>query len=247
MKLRKWLAIAAVAAAAGVGVSMAADNEIDKIKYTQTAGSEMGGAEYAKTAGNGIVGMEYVQENDASNWQLILVNRWNPIPEGYEVELTQLDHGQAVDNRIYPYLQEMFDAARSEGIYPTISSSYRSYETQQAEMEEKIGEYLAQGYSREEAADMAEEWVALPGTSEHELGMAVDITTADWTVQDAQTVWQWFLDNSYRFGFINRYPEEKADITGIAHEAWHYRYVGYEAAKEIYEKGICLEEYLAGQ
>lgn len=179
------------------------------------------------------------------SWQLILVNRQNPIPDAWDVTLTELDNGQAVDSRIYPYLQEMFDAARAAGVYPTISSSYRAHEAQQAEMDEKISEYLSQGYSEETAVSMAQDWVALPGTSEHELGLAVDITTADWEQQDAQIVWQWLNDNSYRFGFIQRYPENKTHITGIAHEAWHYRYVGYDAAKEIYESGLCLEEYLA--
>lgn len=180
----------------------------------------------------------------ADGWQLILVNRQHPIPDDYSPDLTELDNGHAVDSRVYPYLQEMFDAARADGILPAISSSYRTHEEQQAEMEEKINEYRSQGYSDDEAGYMAQEWVALPGTSEHELGLAVDITTADWEQQDAQVVWQWLNDNSYRFGFIQRYPEAKTDITGIAHEAWHYRYVGYEAAKEIYESGLCLEEYL---
>ncbi|MDO5541067.1 MAG: M15 family metallopeptidase [Eubacteriales bacterium] len=194
-------------------------------------------------AGNrGSAASEAAEDN---SWPLILVNRQNPIPADYEVTLTELDNGHAVDSRIYPYLQEMFDAARADGIYPAISSSYRTHEAQQAEMDEKINEYRSQGYSDEESRRMALEWVALPGTSEHELGLAVDITTADWEQQGAQIVWQWLNDNSYRFGFIQRYPENKTDITGIAHEAWHYRYVGCEAAEKIYESGLCLEEYLA--
>lgn len=183
------------------------------------------------------------QEEPADAWELILVNRWNPIPEGYEVELTQLQGNQAVDSRIYPSLQQMFDDARAEGIYPMISSSYRTYEEQLGLMEEKIAEYQNAGYAPEEVKRLAEEWVALPGTSEHQIGLAVDITTADPDVQDVFTVWQWLTQNSHRYGFILRYPEDKTEITGVMHEQWHFRYVGEEAAKEIYEQNLCLEEY----
>lgn len=180
----------------------------------------------------------------AESWQLILVNRWNQIPEDYEVNLTYLDNNQAVDSRIYPYLQEMLDDARADGILPEISSSYRTAEEQQAIMDEKIDEYCAEGYSDWEAKELAEKWVAIPNTSEHQIGLAVDITTVDSAIQDASVVWQWLSQNSYKYGFIVRYPENKTDITGVINEQWHYRYVGKEAAKEIYESGMCLEEYL---
>ena len=160
------------------------------------------------------------------------------------MKLTQLQNDQAVDERIYPALQEMFDDARAEGILPTISSSYRTAEKQQELMDEKIAEYQASGYDYETAKQLAEEWVAIPGTSEHQMGLSVDITTADWNQQDASVVWDWMMRNSYKYGFIQRYPENKTDITGIINEPWHYRYVGREAAQEIYEQGICLEEYL---
>lgn len=188
-------------------------------------------------------GQLILQEDSADAWEQILVNRWNPIPEGYKVELTQLQGDQAVDSRVYPPLQQMFDDARAEGIYPMISSSYRTYEEQVRLMEEKIAEYQNVGYRSKEARTLAEEWVALPGTSEHQIGLAVDITTADPDRQDASTVWQWFAQNSYRYGFILRYPEDKTEITGVMHEQWHFRYVGKEAAKEIYEQNLCLEEY----
>lgn len=180
-------------------------------------------------------------------WQLILVNRSNLIPEDYTVELTELVNGHAVDSRIYPSLQQMFDDARADGIMPTISSSYRTQKEQQAEMDEKIDEYEMQGYSADEARKKAEEWLALPGTSEHQLGLAVDITTADSSAQDASIVWQWLRENCAKYGFILRYPEDKTDITGVIYEPWHFRYVGEEAAKEIMEQGVCLEEYLGRQ
>ena len=185
-----------------------------------------------------------IENPSEDGWELILVNRKHPIPANYEVKLMQLQNDQAVDERIYPALQEMFDDARAEGILPTISSSYRTAEKQQELMDEKIAEYQASGYDYETAKQLAEEWVAIPGTSEHQMGLSVDITTADSNQQDASIVWDWLKQNSYKYGFIQRYPENKTDITGIINEPWHYRYVGKEAAQEIYEQGICLEEYL---
>lgn len=183
--------------------------------------------------------------NPGGDWRLILVNRWNPIPEDYTVTLTKLKNGHAVDSRIYPDLQKMFDDARAEGIYPFITSSYRTDADQQKLMDEKIVEYQRDGYSADEAKSLAEAWVAPVGTSEHEMGMAVDISTENREVQDANIIWSWLSQNSYRYGFILRYPESKSDITGVIYEPWHYRYVGKEAAKEIYEQGVCLEEYLS--
>ena len=91
--------------------------------------------------------------------------------------------------------------------------------------------------------------VAPPGTSEHETGLALDITAQSYPVleqdQEDTPEQQWLMENAWRFGFILRYPQGKTEITGICYEPWHYRYVGREAAKEIQEKGLCLEEYLA--
>lgn len=184
------------------------------------------------------------QRDANADWKLILVNRWHEIPKGYQPELTQLQDGHAVDSRIYPELQEMFDDARAQGILPQITSSFRTTKDQQQLLDEQIEDYLRQGYSRDEAMELAEKWVALPGTSEHQIGMAVDISTADSSQQDASIVWQWLNENSYKYGFILRYPEDKTEITGVMYEQWHYRYVGKEAAEEIYRQHVCLEEYL---
>lgn len=192
-----------------------------------------------------VAGIPVSSENTSEDdWKLILVNRWNPIPEEYELTLTGLVNDQSVDSRIYPELQQMFDDARAAGMMPQISSSYRTAKMQQELMDEKIAEYQAEGNSYEDAKALAEKWVAIPGTSEHQIGIAVDITTADWQQQDASVIWQWLEQNSYRYGFILRYTAEKTDITGVIAEPWHFRYVGKEAAKEIYEQGVCLEEYL---
>ena len=176
-------------------------------------------------------------------WNLIVVNRWNEIPEDYSVTLTELSNGQKVDSRIYPYLQEMFDAMRADGIYPIVREGYRTAEEQQEILDERIQRYRNEGYSRSRAERLAKEWVALPGTSEHQLGIAVDIN-ADKTRSANEDVYQWLADHAYQYGFILRYPQGKGDITGAEYEPWHYRYVGTEAALEIYQSQICLEEYM---
>lgn len=178
----------------------------------------------------------------SDEWNLIVVNRWNELPEDYSVELTELSNGQKVDSRIYPYLQEMFDAARAEGIYPVVREGYRTGEEQQEILNDKIQTYINQGYSQSRAERTAKEWVALPGTSEHQLGIAVDIN-ADTSMCSNEEVYAWLAENAYKYGFILRYPPGKQEITGTSYEPWHYRYVGVEVAQEIYERGICLEEY----
>ena len=178
----------------------------------------------------------------SEEWNLIVVNRWNELPEDYEVDLTELSNGQMVDSRVYPYLQEMFDAARTEDVYPVVREGYRTAEEQQEILDDKIQSYINQGYSQVKAERTAKEWVALPGTSEHQLGIAVDIN-ADKSKCSNEDVYGWLAENAYKYGFVLRYPPGKQKITGTSYEPWLYRYVGEEAAKEIYERGICLEEY----
>lgn len=183
-----------------------------------------------------------------SAWNLILVNPWHRIPEGFSVELTQLRNGHAIDKRAYPDLQKMMDDMRAEGLDPLICSSYRTSTKQQTLYNNKVNEYLSQGYSLAQAEEEAGKWVAVPGTSEHQTGLAVDIVDTSYQIlderQEETAVQQWLMNNSWKYGFILRYPNAKRDITGIYYEPWHYRYVGKEVAKEIYEKGICFEEYL---
>lgn len=174
---------------------------------------------------------------------LILVNKTHPMEEDYQVTLIELSNGECVDESIYPSLQKMFDDARNEGIYPEVISGYRTSQVQQQLLDNKIEEYLNEGYSKEDAKKEAMLWVAVPGTSEHQLGIAVDINAKE-GYSDEQEVYDWLYHNSYKYGFIQRYPSDKIDITGISYEPWHYRYVGEKVATEIYQQGISLEEYL---
>ena len=181
-------------------------------------------------------------------WNLLLVNPWNPIPENYEPELTYLRNGQAVDSRCYPELQQMMDDCRTAGLEPRICASYRTMEKQEALFEDKEARLIREGYPENEVEDEAAKVVAYPGTSEHQLGLALDIVDVSYqqldTEQENTPVQQWLMKNSWKYGFVLRYPADKSDITGIIYEPWHYRYVGKEAAAEIYENKLCLEEYL---
>ena len=181
----------------------------------------------------------------SSDWRLLLVNSTHPLADDYSVDLTELRNGQSVDTRILSDLQEMFDAARSEDIYPIVSDAYRTREDQQTLMDDVIQNYEDEGYSSEEASSKAEQVIAKPGTSEHETGLAIDIAGDDDYDQDADSVLEWMNSNAYKYGFILRYPSGKESVTGAEAENDHYRYVGKEAAKVIHDQGICLEEYLS--
>ena len=181
--------------------------------------------------------------SEDNGWNLILVNRNSYIPDDYKVELTELSNGEKVDSRIYPELQEMFNDARAQGYGLFVREGYRTQEEQQQLLDEKIEAYENEGKSKSEAKKLAEQWVAIPGTSEHQLGIAVDIN-ADTTKSSSDDVYSWLAENAHKYGFIKRYPSDKTDITGVINEPWHYRYVGNEAALEIYSQGMCLEEYI---
>ena len=183
------------------------------------------------------------------DWNLILVNGDHPLPEGFQIpELTQLRNGHAIDKRAYPALQRMMDDCRAEGLEPTICSSYRSWEKQEELFQRKVQSCLPQAGSLEEAEEQAAVWVARPGTSEHQAGLAVDIVDKSYQLldegQEKTAVQQWLMEHCAEYGFILRYPTEKSALTGVGYEPWHYRYVGEEAAGEIMRQGLCLEEYL---
>ncbi len=186
---------------------------------------------------------------DPTAWNLMLVNPWHSLPSDHRVALHSLGDGQAVDQRCYASLQSMLEDCAAAGCQPHICSSYRTQAKQETLYNDKVQEFLAQGYTQARATAQAEEYVAKPGFSEHQLGLAVDIVDVNYQIldeaQETTAVQQWLLANSWRYGFILRYPTAKHEITGIMYEPWHYRYVGEEAAAEIYNQGLCLEEYLA--
>lgn len=182
-------------------------------------------------------------------WNLILTNPWNPLPEDFTVELQEIENGHEVDKRIAAQLEAMLRDARKEGLEPLIVSSYRTMEKQDALHNNRIKRFMEEdGLDLDTAIVEAGKWVAVPGTSEHQTGLAVDIVAESFPVLEAEqentAEQQWLMENSWKYGFIMRYPSDKSDLTGIYYEPWHYRYVGGRAAEEIYKTGVCLEEYL---
>ena len=179
---------------------------------------------------------------------LTLVNPWNPLPDDWTVDLVTLDDGHRVDSRCYEAYMEMINACKAAGYSPVNCSGYRTQETQQSLYDNKVQRLISSGMSEEEAKTEAAKAVAIPGTSEHQLGLAVDLVDANMqdltSAQESTETQKWLMANSWRYGFIHRYPNGKTDITGIIYEPWHYRYVGKDAAQEIFNRDITLEEYL---
>ena len=188
----------------------------------------------------------------ASNGQLItLVNPWHTVPENYTVELTPINSNYQVSTVAYADYLDMIRACENAGHQPVVCSGYRSQEYQQNLFDNKVRRLLEDrdlNYTEEQARAVAARSVAVPGTSEHQLGLALDIIdNRNWRLDESQAqmpTQQWLMENSWRYGWILRYPDEKSEITGIIYEPWHYRYVGRTVAAEIHGLGVCLEEYL---
>lgn len=180
-------------------------------------------------------------------WNLRLVNKTHLLPETFQVELTSVEGGQ-FDSRAASSLEAMLQAMEEQGLSPVICSSFRTWEDQDTLHQEKLQSCLEEGYSPEEAETEASRWVVPPGASEHQLGLAVDIVASDYQIleetQENTPEQQWLMAHCWEYGFILRYPQDKVEITGVGYEPWHYRYVGTQAAREIMESQVCLEEYL---
>lgn len=138
------------------------------------------------------------------------------------------------------------DTERATGQALMVISGYRSYETQKRLYDEDVAYYMNRGYSREKAQELTERTTNKPGCSEHQLGNSIDIGTGPSLQYDFlyTRAGAWVTAHAHEYGFILRYPKDKVDKTTIDYEAWHFRYVGLEHAKYIYEHGLCLEEYI---
>lgn len=186
--------------------------------------------------------------------EVVLVNPWNPVPEGYQVELVELSNiystaGITVGAEMEEDLLRMMNECNAQsGGRSCVVSGYRDISTQNDIYEDEVEKLTAQGYSEAAAKTEAATRVALPGTSEHQMGLAVDINdTQSWGVdvsQEELPAIQWLMEHCYEYGFILRYPEGKTPVTGIIYEPWHFRYVGTELSMELKELGLTLEEYL---
>ncbi len=185
---------------------------------------------------------------DGIPWNMTLVNTVHSMEEGYVPELTEVENGLSVDARIAEELNAMLAAARADGINPYLLSAYRSIERQAQVFNDTVQSWMEQGADYWTAYQNTCKEVALPGTSEHGLGLAVDIVDNSYTGLDAEqantATAQWLQAHCAEYGFILRYPADKESATGIIYEAWHYRYVGKEYAQKIQASGLTLEEYL---
>lgn len=191
-------------------------------------------------------------------WNLRLVNREHPLDADFtpnnlaelpDASWVEPHVNHRVDARIVEDLAAMLTAAEAAGTHPIICSSFRTYDYQENLFENRIEraerEKHLEGTEAEEAAAF---WVAPPGASEHQTGLAVDIVDANYLEldegQEETATQQWLMIHCAEYGFILRYPTDKSATTGIGYEPWHYRYVGKEAASAITQSGLCLEEWL---
>ncbi|MCR5654040.1 MAG: M15 family metallopeptidase [Lachnospiraceae bacterium] len=186
-----------------------------------------------------------------SDWQLILVNKQHVIPEDYEFELGSINTMKGTmkcDRRVIADLVRMLSAAKRSGVDLQICSPYRSHVRQTSLFNIKIKSGLKQGKSYLESYAEASQAVTIPGSSEHEIGLAFDIVATDYTYLNEgfgdTKAGKWLAKNCANYGFILRYPKGKEEITGIEYEPWHFRYVGKKAAKQITEHGLTLEEFV---
>lgn len=178
-------------------------------------------------------------------WNLVVVNSGRKMPAGYKPQLAEVcSSGVYMDYRVAPWYDKMYYAAKEDGITLVPYSGYRSYERQERNYNNLTDEYMGRyGISRQEAAEKAATVILPPGTSEHNLGLAMDICNT-YDSFATQKEYAWLVENAHKYGFILRYEAEKKPITGIVPEPWHWRYVGVEYAEKIKNSGLCLEEYL---
>ncbi len=203
----------------------------------------------ANELSQGAAGQEsYGAELSADDWQLVLVNKQHPVPQDYSFTLGTITGSMKCDVRIIDELMAMMAAAKEDGINLMICSPYRDYNRQTVLFNRKIDYYMNKGYSYMEAYKIASITVTVPGASEHQIGLALDIVSNTYTSLDTgfgkTDAGIWLRENGYKYGFILRYPQGKEYITGIQYEPWHYRYVGKKAATAIMMQGITLEEFL---
>ena len=184
------------------------------------------------------------KKTQIDDWRLIIANSENVLPEDFKVELSNIDKERQFDSRAIKYLKTMMKDMEKDGISNVwVQSAYRSREKQQQLYENSINKYLNQGKSQKEAERLTTEYINRPGSSDHNLGLAVDFNYVDDNFEDTKA-FKWLKQNAEKYGFILRYPKSKEDITKISYEPWHWRYVGEENAKKINELDMCLEEYI---
>ncbi len=227
-----------------------ATTSVESSEDISSPSSETSSVSSNYTSSENTVSVPTSSEQYEGDWKLILVNSENLLPSNFEVETANIGN-RAMDERIVDIVKQMIADAKADGVDLLICSSYRSVERQITLFNEQIQSFKNQGYNDEDARTEAAKWVAVPGTSEHHTGLALDIVTPTYQVLDfgfeETDTFKWLYSHCTDYGFILRYPKDKSDITKIVYEPWHYRYVGIETAKYIHENNLCLEEYIQQQ
>ena len=190
---------------------------------------------------------------DKKEFPLILVNANNLLPTSYSPSVKVIAGGDSelnpyslsFDARAVDQLDKLLQDAKDDGVNLFVISAFRAMSKQISLYDAEVARQKAAHpeYSDEEAKAAAGKNVAIPGTSEHQLGLAVDFNSVETSFESTKE-FRWLKENAEKYGFVNRYPKDKTEITGINYEPWHYRYVGVEHAKAMNEKGVCLEEYV---
>lgn len=190
---------------------------------------------------------------ELDKWYLKLVNPDNSVDQSFisNIDLTEINSkytsgsqsSKMLDTRAVGSFENMCKAAENDGITLISISSYRTYSYQSSLYNNRVQRCINEGLSRADAEKKAATIVALPGTSEHHLGLAVDINSVETSFENT-AAFRWLQENAENYGFILRYPKDKQEVTKIIYEPWHYRYVGVEHAKAINDLGMCLEEYV---
>lgn len=205
-------------------------------------------ADNSSTENSDSININKEKNNLNNNSNLILVNREHTLTENYvpndlivpNISLTTAENmTEYVRAEAATAFENMFNDAEKDGIYLIGISGYRSYDYQQTVYDNNV---------KVEGEVKTSQYVAVPGSSEHQTGLVMDILSNEYSTLDAgfenTNAFKWLNENMSKYGFILRYPKGKEDITGYEYEPWHLRYVGIDAAKEIMEKGLTLEEYL---
>lgn len=234
------------------------EDVLDDYEYEETShGMDIGNiydaddilksTEGRETKGNKTEEPAAAPEFSKNDWRLVLINKQHSIPEDYTFELGNITPTMRCDERIIDNLRDMLQEAKEDNVNLVICSPYRDTERQEMLFNRKITRYMNQGMSYVEAYQLASQAVTVPGASEHQIGLALDIVSDSYYNLDEgfgdTEAGKWLAENSCRFGFILRYPSDKEYITGIEYEPWHFRYVGVDAATVIMQEGITLEEF----
>lgn len=195
--------------------------------------------------------LEKTLSSDPSAWNMILCNPTHPLPDGYieNVKLKSIFQTKyKVDERIWYNVKAMFLAAKMDGINLTMVSAFRDIALQTRNFNNKKNSYINSGMSEDAAYAKTATIIAVPGTSEHHTGLALDILCSSYgsltSGFDQTKAYKWLREHCTEYGFIMRYAKDKQSVTKIIYEPWHYRFVGIENAKKIAASGLCYEEYL---